>query len=230
MKLSEYLPTLTSKQIALLEELADHFLEWNKKINLSAIRDRDGVMVKHILDSLLSLPFSWIQEGDRVLDLGTGGGFPGLALAIAYPQAQFTLIDATEKKIKAVEGMVRKLGLLNIRCLVGRAEKLGRDHKLREQFDVVVARALAPFPTLLEYALPFVKVGGIFIAYEGKAETWEKYHAALHELSAEIVEVRKAILPVEEAERNFVVVKKISPIDERYPRRTGVPLKRPLNG
>ena len=228
--LSHHLSTLNPQQLTQLERLADVFLEWNQKINLSAIRDREGVLLKHIVDSLLILPFEWIKEGDRVLDLGTGGGFPGLALAIAYPNAHFTLLDATEKKMKAVQAMVNKLNLSNVTCLIGRAEELGRDPDLREQFDVVVARALAEFSTLLEYCLPFVKVGGKFVAYQGPElqDDWKQYKGAAEELSSGIIDVKTARLPIEEAGRCFVVLKKMRKISEKYPRRVGIPKKKPL--
>ncbi|MDP3976150.1 MAG: 16S rRNA (guanine(527)-N(7))-methyltransferase RsmG [bacterium] len=230
MNLTGFLPSLNSDQITKLESLADVFLEWNQKMNLSAIRDRDAVLLKHIVDSLLILPHGWIKDGDRVMDLGTGGGFPGLPLAIAYPKADFILVDATEKKVRAVQSMADQLGLKNVRCVAGRAEQLGRVDKYRETFDVVVARALAEFPTLLEYCLPFVKVGGKFIAYQGPelSQTWKQYQNVALELSGDITEVKGAILPVEKAKRCFVVVKKLRKIFGKYPRRTGVPKKEPL--
>src|SRR5690606_30112903 len=161
---------------------------------------------------------------------GTGGGFPGLALAIAYPQTNFTLVDATEKKIRAVEAMANSLRLQNVRCLSGRAEELGHDRKYREQFDRVVARALAGFSTLLEYCLPFVKVGGRFIAYQGPemAEQWTEYGGAASLLSSEIQECETAILPEENAKRCFIVIEKIKPLSPAYPRRVGVLKKDPL--
>ncbi|MDP2691298.1 MAG: 16S rRNA (guanine(527)-N(7))-methyltransferase RsmG [bacterium] len=230
MKLSNHLPSLTAEQIHQLDRLADLFLEWNQKLNLSSIRNREGVLVKHILDSLLILPFGLIKPKDRVLDLGTGGGFPGLALAIAYPEANFTLVDATAKKISAVQDIIRQLNLKNARTLTGRAEELGRSRQLREHFDVVVARALAGFPTLLEYCMPFVKPRGKFIAYQGPelAESWMEHQKVAQELDSRIVGSKKAILPVENAYRCFIVVEKSKTISEKYPRRTGIPKKEPL--
>jgi len=176
MNLSEILHNLPSNQITKLDKLAELFLQWNQKLNLSSIRDLDGVKLKHIVDSLMVIPLEIIKKGQRILDLGTGGGFPGLALAIVFPNSHFTLVDATEKKIAAVRAMAEELKLTNVACLSGRAEELARDKQYREQFDVVVARALAKFPTLLEYCLPFVKVEGKFIAFQGPemAEEWKK--------------------------------------------------------
>lgn len=230
MNLSEHLPQLSPTQIAKLEQLADLFLEWNSKLNLSAIRDRDGVLLKHIIDSLLILPYHLFNHGDTVLDLGTGGGFPGLALAIAYPTVRFTLVDATEKKIRAVEAMAKELGLQNVRCLSGRAEELARKRDMREHFDVVVARALAGFSTLLEYTLPFVKVGGHFIAYQGPelAEECQQYSGVAKKLGGKIVHVHMTQLPIEGAKRCFIVIKKEQLTPPPYPRQVGMPKKNPL--
>jgi len=230
MNLSHHLPSLSSDQIKQLEQLADLFLDWNSKLNLSAIRDREGVLLKHIVDSLLILPFHHIYPGQKVLDMGTGGGFPGLALAIACPEANFTLVDATEKKIKAVFAMAQSLNLKNVRCLSGRAEEMGQNKQYREQFDRVVARALAHFSTLLEYCLPFVKVGGQFIAYQGPEliEEWKNYQGVASQLSSKILECEEAVLPQEDAKRCFIVVEKVKPLSPVYPRRVGVPKKTPL--
>lgn len=230
MNLSTFLPSLAPQKIAKLEQLADVFLDWNQKLNLSAIRDRDGVLLKHIVDSLLVLPFEPLQGGNKVLDMGTGGGFPGLALAIAFPNAEFTLVDSTEKKIRAVSDMAMKLGLKNVRCLSGRAEELGRDLKLREQFDVVVARAVAPFSVLLEYCLPFVKVGGRFIAYQGPelAQECYRYAEIVKKLGGMIANVHTTELPIENAARCFIDIKKEKRIPATYPRPVGIPKKTPL--
>lgn len=221
---------MSDKQHEQLGRLCELFLEWNSKINLSAIRDTDGVMVKHILDSLLILPFELVQVGQKVLDLGTGGGFPGLALAISYPQTEFVLVDSTAKKVNAVQDIAQQLGLENVRCVIGRAEALGRNPRYREQFDVVIARALAGFSTLLEYTLPFVKVGGHFVAYQGPElkDTWKTFEGVAEQLGGRISELKEAVLPVEEAERCFVVVEKADGISEKYPREVGIPKKSPL--
>lgn len=230
MNISQHLPGVPSHQLQQLEQLADLFLDWNSKLNLSAIRDRDGVLLKHIVDSLLILPFHLFDHGQTVLDLGTGGGFPGLALAITHPTLRFTLVDATEKKIRAVEAMAKELGLKNVRCIAGRAEELARKRDLREHFDVVVARAMAGFPTLLEYALPFVKVGGQFVAYQGPElieECW-KYSGVAKKLGGKIHRVEKAVLPGEGGQRCFIVIKKDTMTPPPYPRQVGTPKKSPL--
>jgi 16S rRNA (guanine527-N7)-methyltransferase len=188
-----YLPELPQGQINKLSELADLFMAWNQKLNLSAIRDREGVVVKHILDSLLIL-----------------GGFPGLALAITYPKTSFTLLDATQKKLKAVQDMMQHLALQNISTLWGRAEELSKDARYRERFDRVVARAVAKFPMLLNLAMPFVKPGGALIAYQGPelTETWQLFQPQAKEVNSHIEQVIDATLPIENAKRCFVIVKK----------------------
>jgi 16S rRNA (guanine527-N7)-methyltransferase len=230
--LGKYLPNLNSEHITQLNTLADLFLEWNQKLNLSAIRDREGVIMKHIVDSLLIMDYEWVKAGQKVLDLGTGGGFPGLALAIVYPEANFVLVDATEKKIKAVEAIAESLGLENVKCVAGRAEELGRDKAHREQYDLVVARALAGFSTLLEYCLPFVRPGGHFVAYQGPelSDSWQEFTSVAEKLSAELLGCELATLPdAEQSQRCFVRVEKLSVINKAYPRRTGIPKKKPLS-
>lgn len=210
INLHHYLPTLSITQIQQLEFLTDLFLSWNQKLNLSAIRDRDGVLVKHILDSLLILPFQLIEPGQHVLDLGTGGGFPGLALATAYPETIFTLLDATQKKLKAVQDMAKKLSLGNVHVIHGRAEDLNKTAEFRARFDRVVARAVTKFPDLLKYAVPFVKPGGFLIAYQGPEmrSTWKSFQPQAKKLNSQIERVIEATLPIENAKRCFVLIKK----------------------
>lgn len=194
-------PELTSGQIQKMEQLTDIFLEWNAKINLSAIRNRNGVFVKHVLDSLLILPFHLIENGQRILDVGTGGGFPGLVLAIAYPASHFTLLDSTGKKIKAVDDMIKRLRLNNVQTVIGRAEILNKSPQYQGRFDRVLSRALAPFPTMIEYCLPFVKPGGKLIAYQGpnQKNLWNY---------PDITDVFETLLPEENTKRFFVVISK----------------------
>lgn len=230
MNLKTYFPSLTEDQLKKYEVLGDIFLEWNKDINLSSFHDRNTVLLKHICDSLLLLSFSRIKEGDTVMDLGTGGGFPGLALAIYYPDVHFLLVDSIEKKIAAVQDMAQKLGLKNVKCLAARAEELARNAKYREQCNVVVARALAPFPVLLEYCLPFVKVSGTFIAYQGPEiiKKIDQYITLISRLGGKFKELKKCTLPEEGSQRTFVLIEKCSKISDEFPRRIGIPQKKPL--
>ncbi len=211
-----------------LQKLVPLFLDWNTKLNLSAIRDEASVREKHVQDSLLLGDF--LNLGDqrlRVLDLGTGGGFPSLPLACVYPNLRFTAVDSVGKKLKAVQSMADELEV-KLRTQHGRIEELGQDAQYREQFDLVLARALAPWPVLLEYALPFVRVGGRFVAYQGPGvrEDLENFTGLEAKLGGKIVKVHETSLG--DSERVFVVIKKVAQTSRKYPRANGVPRKQPL--
>ena len=210
------------------EKLADIILWWNERINVTAIRDRDEFMKKNIADSLAVLELSEFQEAHRILDLGTGGGFPGLPLAIACPDKEFYLLDSVAKKLKVVAIAADELGLENVDVLNMRAEDLAKWPAYRESFDVVVSRAVANMSTLSEYCLPFVKPGGYFIAY--------KTSSALHEISAAENAIRIlggsdvniASGGSDEDEHILVIVKKEKITPKKYPRKSGVPSRQPL--
>ncbi|MDF2379025.1 MAG: 16S rRNA (guanine(527)-N(7))-methyltransferase RsmG [Candidatus Gracilibacteria bacterium] len=230
MNLSDHLPQLTEDQIAQLNTLTDLFLETNKQINLSSIRDRDGVLIKHVVDSLLILPYLKLKAKDKVLDVGTGGGFPGLALAIVYPEVHFTLLDATQKKINAVQAMSDSLGLKNMETEWDRAEELAHEGDFRHQFDLVISRALAHFGTNLELCMPFVRPGGKFFAYQGPemAEKWMNYNDMAKKLGGKLISCHNTVLPVEEAKRCFIEVEQTTACINSFPRPTSQIRKRPL--
>lgn len=209
------------------DQLVQLFLEWNAKINLSAIRDEAGVREKHIVDSLLATEFVNF-EYKRVLDIGAGGGFPTLPLAIACPTAEITALDSVGKKMKVVQAMADELGLDNVKTIHGRIEDYGQNAKYREKFDIVTARALAPWPVLLEYALPFVRIGGVFVAYQGPQirEDLKTYKHLEQKLGGKILKMHETALSG--AERLIVVVKKIKPTAKRFPRENGLPRQKPL--
>ncbi|MEG2233358.1 MAG: 16S rRNA (guanine(527)-N(7))-methyltransferase RsmG [Oscillospiraceae bacterium] len=207
---------LSDKQAELLDAYGELLVEKNKVMNLTAITDPDGVENKHLLDSLLcaALP----QIAGRVADVGTGAGFPGVVIKIAKPEAEVTLIDATLKKLVFIEECCADLGI-SIVTVHGRAEELSHRSEYRESFDCVTARALANLPSLCEYCLPLVKVGGWFVAMKGPeayAET-ELSVTALSLLGGEIKETKSLKLPDGE-ERVLVVIKKISQTPSKYPR------------
>jgi 16S rRNA (guanine527-N7)-methyltransferase len=208
------------------EKLWELFSDWNSKINLSAIRERDDVFEKHFEDSLLITQFFDLNE-KKVLDLGAGGGFPTLPLAIATT-AHITCLDSVGKKMKAVADMAQQLKLNNVKTMHGRFEDFAHMRNYREQYDIVTARAVAPWNVLLEYALPFVKIGGSFIAYQGPAIVDEliNFSGLEKKLGGEIVRRGQAILG--ESERYFIEVQKVKPTLKIYPRGNGVPRNNPL--
>jgi len=210
---------------------------WNEKFNLTAITDYDQVQIKHFLDSLTCLladeDFTRTicqQRGVRAIDIGAGAGFPGLPLKIVCPGLRLTLLEATGKKVGFLEHVVSRLGLVGVEVIKGRAEELGQDAAHRERYDLALARAVAELPVLVEYALPFCKPGGLFVAQKGaqgdaEAKAAEGAIATLGGILRRIVHLE---LPHLAEPRSLVVIEKIAPTPEKYPRRPGVPSKRPL--
>lgn len=210
-----------------LTQLHDGLLKTSEALNLFSSSDRDKLGSKHFPDALAIQPH-W-TPGARVLDLGSGGGIPGLVLAAVYPETSFCLMDARQKKMQALEALAQELDFKHVSFVAGRFEELGHDPAYREQFDTVLARAVAPLSTLLEYAAPFISVGGTFYAWKGPR--WEEELAAaksaLKELQLEHQASHSYTLPDGE-ERCILVFQKQTATPEKFPRRTGIPLKRPL--
>jgi len=207
-------------------------LEHNPRAGLTAITDPTRIAIKHFLDSLTGLLARDIAAGERVADVGSGGGLPGLALAIARPAAHYLLIESVGKRIAFLEKAASALGLRQVTIYPGRAEAAGRDPAHRETYDLVVSRAVAPLPVLLEYCLPLARLGGQVVAYKGPDVDREiaRSHTALATLGGAISTVRRLSLPRRMGERVLLVVDKMAATPGRYPRRAGVPGKRPLSG
>ncbi len=203
--------------------------EWNGKINLTAILDDEGIAVKHFLDCLLVVKYASFQKGQKIIDVGTGAGFPGLVIAAACPEVHVTLLDSTGKKLKAVENIAENMGVNNVEIIHMRAEDAGKKPELREKFDFATARAVAELRVLLEYTLPFVKVGGKFLSLKGAAAVEEISSAktALKTLGGEIGEINEFSLPGGD-KRAIINVKKISHIPSKYPRVSAQIAKKPL--
>ncbi|MFN4073765.1 MAG: 16S rRNA (guanine(527)-N(7))-methyltransferase RsmG, partial [Thermus sp.] len=210
--------------------LYDLLMEANRRTNLTALRTEEEVVVKHFLDSLTLLALPLFQGPWRVLDLGTGAGFPGIPLKIVRPELEVTLLDATKKKVAFVSQAVEALGLKGAYPLWGRAEELAHLPEHREAYGRVVARAVAPLCVLVELGLPFVALGGYMVAQKGPrvAEELASLPKALALLGGSPPTLHTLLLPVAQEERSLVVVAKEASTPARYPRRPGVPEKNPL--
>lgn len=212
-----------------LEKYAELLKDWNEKINLTAILDDEGIAVKHFLDCLLVSKVADFKKGDRVIDVGTGAGFPGLVIAAAYPDVEVTLLDSTGKKLKAVENMAQEMGVKNAEVIHMRAEEAGKKPEFREKYDFATARAVAELRVLLEYTLPFVKVGGTFLSLKGASAVDEIDGAknSLKTLSGKIEGINEFTLPGGD-KRAIINVKKISHIPPKFPRVSAQIAKKPL--
>ena len=203
-------------------------LEWNEKINLTAIKNPGEFVIKHFFDSFPAAMLPEFRNAETIIDVGTGGGFPGVPLAALCPEKKFVLADSLAKRLRVIDAVALDSGLTNITTVHGRAEDLGRNPDYRETFDVCVSRAVASLPVLLEYCLPFVKVGGTFIAYKGpEAEEEIKISsAALKKLGGKIDRIVDASDGT--YSHNLIVITKSSSTPKAYPRKAGTPSKTPL--
>lgn len=204
--------------------------EASASMNLTSLRDERDIVLKHFVDSLTCLRGGWLEGAEQVFDLGTGAGFPALPLAILRPELTVTAMDATRKKVEFVERAAAALGLNNVQTLVGRAEALGREPEHRERYDRVVTRAVASLPVLAELTLPFLKAGGLLVAQKGPLapEELDAGTRAAAEVGGAVREVDAFTLPITGDARTLVVIEKVAPTPGRYPRREGVPGRKPL--
>lgn len=218
------------------EQLVAYYLmlvEKNKYMNLTGITDFKEVIVKHFVDSIalvLVLDNEYLSKKLKVIDIGTGAGFPGIPLKIVFPNLKITLLDSLAKRLKFLDEVIDVLGLQNIETLHGRCEDLGNNKVYREAYDLVVSRAVANLSTLSEFCIPFVKTGGYFISYKAgnSEEEIEEAKFAINKLSGELVEIIENNLPDSELSRVFVKIKKVNSTPKMYPRKAGTPLKEPI--
>jgi len=222
--------TLSDSQIQSFDKYSKELVEWNKKFNLTAIKDSQSITVKHFLDSLSCL--NVIKDIDHIslIDIGTGAGFPGIPIKIILPQISLTLVDSVGKKIRFCEHLADVLGLENIRVVHNRAEELGRSPDHREKYDWAVARAVSNLSTLSEYLLPLVKIGGKVLAQKGERGPLESHQGehAIKMLGGHLRQLHKITLPGVVEERYLIEIDKIAATPPSFPRRTGVPSKNPL--
>lgn len=203
-------------------------LDWNEKINLTAITDDLEFIIKHLVDSLTINKY--IEPGKKIIDIGTGAGFPGIPIKILNKENKIVLFDSLNKRIKVLEDIVEKINLENVDLIHGRAEETFKSIKYREQYDIAVSRAVASLNVLVELMLPAIKVGGKCICMKGNnAENEiEEAKKAIEKLGGEICKVEKIILPELKLERNIVVIEKVKQTPKQYPRKPGTPQKLPI--
>ena len=226
----EYGISLNDTQMEQYNRYFELLVEWNEKINLTAITEPKEVAIKHMIDSITAYDENLFKDGTTVIDVGTGAGFPGLPLKIFCPEIKLTLMDSLNKRIKFLQTVVEKLGLKDVKCVHARAEEGARNKKYRESFDIAVSRAVARLPILCEYCLPFVKKGGHFIALKGMQYNDEAQEAAkaIKVLGGSQTEIRPVKLPELDDKRAVIIITKTMPTPKNYPRKAGTPTKNPI--
>ncbi len=221
---------LSERQAEQLIRYYEMLVKWNQVMNLTAITEFGDVMKKHFTDSLSLVKAYDMKGASSLIDVGTGAGFPGLVLKIAFPGCRVTLLDSLNKRIQFLNAVIKELGLTDVEAIHGRAEDLARQGELRESFDLCVSRAVANLATLSEYCLPFVKKGGFFISYKSEKISEEMAEAenAIVLLGGKAEEKKEFLLPDSDIYRCLFVIKKVRETPKKYPRKAGLPGKEPL--
>lgn len=229
-KLNELGIALTDKQKQQFDKFYELLVEWNKVMNLTGITEYEEVNEKHFVDSLSIVKAIDMKSVKSVIDVGTGAGFPGIPLKIAFPHLKVVLLDSLNKRINFLNTVIAELGLTDIKTIHGRAEDYAKQTEYREKFDLCVSRAVANLSTLSEYCLPYVSADGLFVPYKSGEidEELENSKKAVKILGGKIENVVKFQLPGTEIGRSFVKIRKIANTNKKYPRKAGLPAKEPL--
>ena len=233
-KLIEYLEknhiSYNGKMIDRFDAYRGGILQWNQFVNLTAIRDPEEFTLKHFVDSVTCCGLPEYKEAEKIMDMGTGAGFPGVPLAILSPDKEFILADSLNKRLKIIEELCQNIGITNVRTVHGRAEDLGRDTEHREKYDICLSRAVANLSVLAEYCLPFVRVGGHMLAYKGADAESELADAerAMKLLGSVFCRTEDVFIGDEAKDHKILVIKKGGKTPSKYPRKAGTPAKEPL--
>ena len=227
---SQFNISISDKQLEQFFEYKRILLEWNQKINLTAIEEEKEVVIKHFLDSISCLLMKELSGKGSLIDVGTGAGFPGIPIKIMQPEIKLTLLDSLNKRINFLQEVCNQIKLSNVSFVHGRAEDIGQNKIYREKFDFAVARAVAPLNVLSEYCLPFVKVGGYFICQKGPQleEEMKEAKKAISILGGEVIYQEIVSLPFSDIAHRIAVIKKIKQTPTNYPRKAGKPSKEPI--
>lgn len=221
---------LSDHQVRQFDAYFRELVTWNDKMNLTGITEREQVYVKHFYDSLSLSFFMPLEDKQSIIDIGSGAGFPSIPLKIMYPHLHLTIVDSLNKRIQFLQHLIGDLQLTNVTCLHSRAEDAARQPHLRDQFDIATARAVARLNILNELCLPFVRKDGYFIAMKGSdaSEEMKESASSLHLIKAKIESEHAFQLPIEQASRHIIIIKKLAATPAKYPRKAGVPGKNPL--
>ena len=212
------------------QQYMEGVLDWNEKVNLTNITDPQEFVIKHFIDSIICADYPEFEEASRIIDVGTGGGFPGVPLAIAAPDKEFILMDSLNKRLKIIDELCGQIGINNVTTVHARAEELAKNKAHREQYDLCVSRAVANMATLAEYCLPFIRVGGCLMAYKGPdaEKEVEEARKALYLLGGQVEEIREGNLKEFGIDHKVVIIKKVKNTPSKFPRKAGTPAKEPL--
>lgn len=229
-RLQEHGITVTEEQVHQFESYYEILVEWNEKMNLTGITEREQVYTKHFYDSITLAFYVDMAEVSTMADIGSGAGFPGIPLKICFPHLKLTIVDSLNKRINFLKHVADSIGLSGIELIHGRAEEVARKQGYRDGFDLVTARAVARMAVLNEFCLPFTKVGGRFAAMKGSDPVEEVKEAgrSLKELRGELQTIHSFSLPIEESDRHIVIIGKKGATPSKYPRKAGTATKTPI--